>query len=51
MNSSQELDENHKFEEEIEVIAASMTTHSLIFLDKYTEYKIQILAFNPAGTT
>lgn len=26
-----------------------MTSHSLVFLDKYTEYRIQILAFNPAG--
>ncbi|XP_068898271.1 protein sidekick isoform X6 [Tenebrio molitor] len=48
-NSPQELEEGHKFEEEIEVIAATMTSHSLVFLDKYTEYRIQILAFNPAG--
>ncbi|XP_008197673.1 protein sidekick isoform X5 [Tribolium castaneum] len=48
-NSPQDFDEGHKFEEEIEVIAATMTSHSLVFLDKYTEYRIQILAFNPAG--
>uniref|UniRef100_A0A182RPJ4 Protein sidekick n=1 Tax=Anopheles funestus TaxID=62324 RepID=A0A182RPJ4_ANOFN len=36
-------------EEEIEVVPASYTTHNLVFLDKYTEYRIQILAFNPAG--
>lgn len=38
-----------KQEEEIEVVPASCLAHSLIFLDKYTEYRIQILAFNPAG--
>lgn len=31
------------------MVAASSTSHSLVFLDKYTEYRIQILAFNPAG--
>lgn len=36
-------------EEETEVVPATYTSHSLVFLDKYTEYKIQILAFNPAG--
>ncbi|XP_052873091.1 protein sidekick [Anopheles cruzii] len=36
-------------EEEIEVVPASYNTHSLVFLDKYTEYRVQILAFNPAG--
>uniref|UniRef100_A0A8D9FE64 Protein sidekick n=1 Tax=Cacopsylla melanoneura TaxID=428564 RepID=A0A8D9FE64_9HEMI len=35
--------------EELEVVPASYTSHSLVFLDKYTEYRIQILAFNPAG--
>ncbi|XP_056641389.1 protein sidekick isoform X2 [Diorhabda sublineata] len=49
LNSPQELDEGKKLEEEIEVVPASTTTHSLVFLDKYTEYKIQVLAFNPAG--
>lgn len=43
------MEEGKKWEEEIEVIPASTTSHSLVFLDKYTEYKIQILAFNPAG--
>ncbi|KAG7208959.1 hypothetical protein KM043_015128 [Ampulex compressa] len=38
-----------KQEEEIEVVPASYLTHSLVFLDKYTEYRIQVLAFNPAG--
>ncbi|KAK2580567.1 hypothetical protein KPH14_007691 [Odynerus spinipes] len=38
-----------KQEEEIEVVPASSLTHSLVFLDKYTEYRIQVLAFNPAG--
>ncbi|XP_050535550.1 protein sidekick isoform X2 [Daktulosphaira vitifoliae] len=39
----------HRIEEETEVVPATFTSHSLVFLDKYTEYKIQILAFNPAG--
>lgn len=49
LNTSQELDPDRKIEEEIEVIPAAQTSHSLVFLDKYTEYQIQILAFNPAG--
>lgn len=48
-SSPQELDKDKKIEEEIEVIPATYTSHSLIFLDKYTEYRVQILAFNPAG--
>ncbi|XP_050437025.1 protein sidekick isoform X2 [Adelges cooleyi] len=39
----------HRVEEETEVVPATYTSHSLVFLDKYTEYKVQILAFNPAG--
>ncbi|XP_054261356.1 protein sidekick-like [Macrosteles quadrilineatus] len=46
---SQELDPEDKVEEELEVVPASYTGHSLVFLDKFTEYRIQILAFNPAG--
>ncbi|XP_017880955.1 protein sidekick isoform X4 [Ceratina calcarata] len=46
-DSPQELE--IKQEEEIEVVPASYLTHSLVFLDKYTEYRIQVLAFNPAG--
>ncbi|XP_020295533.1 protein sidekick isoform X2 [Pseudomyrmex gracilis] len=46
-DSPQELEK--KQEEEIEVVPASCLTHSLVFLDKYTEYRIQVLAFNPAG--
>lgn len=49
INSPQEIEADKKLEEEIEVIPASYTSHSLVFLDKYTEYQIQILAFNPAG--
>lgn len=48
-DSPQELEGGRKNEEEIEVVPASLTVHSLVFLDKFTEYKIQILAFNPAG--
>jgi len=47
--SPQPFEDGFKPEEEIEVVPASSTSHSLIFLDKYTEYMIQILAFNPAG--
>jgi protein sidekick len=43
------MESDKKLEEEIEVVPATYTSHSLVFLDKYTEYKIQILAFNPAG--
>ena len=35
--------------EEIEVVSANHKSHSLIFLDMYTNYTISILAFNPAG--
>uniref|UniRef100_A0A336LLQ7 CSON011301 protein n=1 Tax=Culicoides sonorensis TaxID=179676 RepID=A0A336LLQ7_CULSO len=47
--SPQEPEEVTKQEEEIEVVPASYTSHSLVLLDKFTEYRIQILAFNPAG--
>nr|XP_018910641.1 PREDICTED: protein sidekick isoform X1 [Bemisia tabaci] len=47
--SPQELSAEDKIEEETEVVPASFTSHSLVFLDKYTQYRIQILAFNPAG--
>jgi protein sidekick len=40
---------NGRNSEEIEVVSASHTSHSLIFLDMYTNYSISILAFNPAG--
>ncbi|KYM76056.1 Protein sidekick [Atta colombica] len=46
-DSPQDLEK--KQEEEIEVVPASCLTHNLVFLDKYTEYRIQVLAFNPAG--
>lgn len=46
-DSPQKMDK--KPEEELEVVPATFTSHSLVFLDKYTEYRIQILAFNPAG--
>ncbi len=35
--------------EDIEVISAVHNSHSLIFLDMYTNYTVAILAFNPAG--
>ena len=40
---------NSRNSEEIEVVSASITSHSLIFLDMYTNYTVTILAFNPAG--
>ncbi|XP_059483916.1 protein sidekick [Neocloeon triangulifer] len=36
-------------EQELEVVAAPSTSHSLVFLDQYTTYQINIVAFNPAG--
>jgi protein sidekick len=42
-------EEDIHLEEELEVVPASYNSHSLVFLDKFTEYRIQILAFNPAG--
>ncbi|XP_032295843.1 protein sidekick isoform X7 [Drosophila virilis] len=48
-SSPQALEPGRKWEEEIEVVSATATSHSLVFLDKYTEYRIQLLAFNPAG--
>lgn len=49
VESPQELGPDEKIEEETEVVPATYTSHSLVFLDKYTTYRIQILAFNPAG--
>ncbi|KAG6449472.1 hypothetical protein O3G_MSEX006098 [Manduca sexta] len=48
-DSPEEPEPGRKIEEEIEVVPASATSHSLVFLDKYTQYRIQVLAFNPAG--
>lgn len=47
--SSSNNNQSPLLQEEIEVVPATSTSHSLVFLDKYTEYRIQILAFNPAG--
>ncbi len=35
--------------EEMEVVPASHVAHSLPFMDMFTEYRFQIVAFNPAG--
>ena len=35
--------------EEMEVVPASHLTHSLPFMDMFTEYRLHIVAFNPAG--
>jgi len=40
---------NGNTKEEIEVVSATHTSHSLIFLEMYTNYTISILSFNPAG--
>ncbi len=42
-------DQEKTFEEEIEVVGAGFNSHSLIFLDMYTNYSVSILGFNPAG--
>ncbi|XP_052737459.1 protein sidekick isoform X2 [Bicyclus anynana] len=47
--SPEEPEPGRRAEEEIEVVPASATAHSLVFLDKFTQYRIQVLAFNPAG--
>ncbi|CAH0692396.1 unnamed protein product [Chilo suppressalis] len=47
--SPEEPEPSRKAEEEIEVVPATATSHSLVFLDKFTQYRIQVLAFNPAG--
>ncbi|XP_053624713.1 protein sidekick isoform X3 [Plodia interpunctella] len=47
--SPEEPEPGRKAEEEIEVVPATATSHSLVFLDKFTQYRIQVLAFNPAG--
>jgi hypothetical protein len=49
VTDSPQDDEDIRREEELEVVPASYNSHSLVFLDKFTEYRIQILAFNPAG--
>ncbi|XP_013182226.1 PREDICTED: protein sidekick isoform X2 [Papilio xuthus] len=48
-DSPEEPEPGRRVEEEIEVVPATATSHSLVFLDKYTQYRIQVLAFNPAG--
>jgi len=45
----QPVEDGVTLEEELEVVPATSTSHSLVFLDKYTQYQIAILAFNPAG--
>lgn len=47
--SPEEPEPGRRAEEEIEVVPATTTSHSLVFLDKFTQYRIQVLAFNPAG--
>ncbi|KAK3912682.1 Protein sidekick [Frankliniella fusca] len=47
--SPQPLDDRVSQEEELEVVPATSHSHSLVFLDKFTQYRISMLAFNPAG--
>jgi protein sidekick len=47
--SSSSSSSSNKRMEDIEVISAVHNSHSLIFLDMYTNYTVSILAFNPAG--
>lgn len=47
--SPQPLDDRVTQEEELEVVPATSHSHSLVFLDKFTQYRISMLAFNPAG--
>ncbi|CAB3242123.1 unnamed protein product [Arctia plantaginis] len=48
-DSPEEPEPGRRIEEEIEVVPATAIAHSLVFLDKYTQYRIQVLAFNAAG--
>jgi hypothetical protein len=47
--NSKEYRKPQVFENELEVVAAPSTSHSLVFLDQFTTYQINIVAFNPAG--
>lgn len=41
--SPEEPEPGRKAEEEIEVVPATATSHSLVFLDKFTQYRIQVI--------
>ncbi|XP_035707340.1 protein sidekick isoform X3 [Folsomia candida] len=40
---------SHTSEEELEVVPAWTTSHTLFFLEMFSEYSIRMSAFNPAG--
>lgn len=40
--SPEEPEPGRRAEEEIEVVPATSTSHSLVFLDKFTQYRIQV---------
>lgn len=42
-DSPEEPEPGRKAEEEIEVVPATATSHSLVFLDKFTQYRIQVM--------
>lgn len=42
-DSPEEPEPGRRVEEEIEVVPATATSHSLVFLDKYTQYRIQVI--------
>lgn len=40
--SPEDPEPGRRAEEEIEVVSATATSHSLVFLDKFTQYRIQV---------
>lgn len=44
--SPEEPEPGRRAEEEIEVVPATATSHSLVFLDKFTQYRIQVQIFS-----
>lgn len=48
-NEATHVDAAEGAEQELEVVPAPSVSHSLVFLDQYTRYRIHIVAFNPAG--
>lgn len=48
-NEATQVDETEAAELELEVVPAPSSSHSLVFLDQFTRYRVHIVAFNPAG--
>ncbi|KAF4523339.1 hypothetical protein B566_EDAN005493 [Ephemera danica] len=48
-NEATHVDSTEGAEQELEVVPAPSVSHSLVFLDQFTRYRVHIVAFNPAG--